>query len=68
MKPFEAMLITGIDGKQQWVVKDLEESTTEKVVKLLNEGMSQNEIAEELKISKGTVSKHKQKAINRKLL
>ena len=68
VKPFEAMLITGIDGKQQWVVKDLEESTTEKVVKLLNEGMSQNEIAEELKISKGTVSKHKQKAINRKLL
>lgn len=68
VKPFEAMLITGIDGKQQWVVKDLEESTTEKVVKLLNEGMSQNEIAEELKISKGTVSKHKQKAKDRKLL
>lgn len=68
VKPFEAVLITGIDGKQQWVVKDLEESTTEKVVKLLNEGMSQNEIAEELKISKGTVSKHKQKAKNRKLL
>ncbi len=67
VKPFEAMLIAGIDGKQQWVTKDLEESTTEKVVKLLNEGMSQNEIAEELKISKGTVSKHKQKAKNRKL-
>ncbi len=68
VKPFEAMLITGIDGKQRWVTKDLEESTTEKVVKLLSEGMSQNEIAEELKISKGTVSKHKQKAKDRKLL
>jgi putative DNA primase/helicase len=68
VKPFEAMLIAGIDGKQQWVTKDLEESTTEKIVKLLGEGMSQNEIAEELKISKGTVSKHKQKAKNRKLL
>lgn len=68
VKPFEAMLIAGIDGKQQWVTKDLEESTTEKIVKLLGEGMSQNEIAEELKISKGTVSKHKQKAKDRKLL
>ena len=68
VKPFEAMLITGVDGKQQWVVSDLEENTTEKVVKLLGEGLSQNEIAAELKVSKGTVSKHKQKAINRKLL
>lgn len=67
VKPFEAMLTTGIDGRQIWTVKDLEESTTDKIAKLLEEGLTQNEIAEELKISKGTVSKHKKKAINRKI-
>lgn len=68
VKPFEAALITSPDGKQQWIIKDLEESLTEKVAKLLNEGVPQYEIVEELKISKGTVSKHKKKAAGLGLL
>ena len=36
-----------------------EESLTGKIMKLINEGISQNEIAEELKISRETVSKYK---------
>ncbi len=62
VKPFEAQLITGPDGKQTWAMKDLEESMTEKVANLMNDGIPQGEIAELLKVSKGTVSKHKQKA------
>lgn len=62
VKPFEAKLITGPDGKHLWGMKDLEESLTEKVANLLNDGIPQNEIADLLKVSKGTVSKHKQKA------
>ncbi len=61
VKPFEAKLIT-IDGIQQWTIKDLEESLTERVANLLNEGIPQSEIYELLGVSKGTVSKHKKKA------
>ncbi|NUN23900.1 MAG: AAA family ATPase [Candidatus Jettenia caeni] len=68
VKPFEAALITGSDGSQQWTIKDLKESLTEKVAKLLNEGVPQYEIAEELKITKGTVSKYKKKAAELGLL
>lgn len=62
VKPFEAQLISSPDGKHSWVVKDLEESLTAKVANMLNDGVPQGEIAELLKVSKGTVSKHKQKA------
>lgn len=61
VKPFEAKLVT-IDGIQQWTVKDLEESLTERVANLLNEGIPQSQIHELLGVSKGTVSKHKKKA------
>jgi putative DNA primase/helicase len=62
VKPFEAKLTTMPDGTQQWAIKDLEDSLTEKVADLLGEGMSQNDIAGILDISQGTVSKHKRKA------
>lgn len=66
-KPFEAMLMEK-DGKLLWMCKDLDQSLTEKVAELLNQGLLQNEIAEELKISKGTVSKHKNKAVSQGLI
>lgn len=68
VKPFEAQLTISADDKFIWSTKDLEESMTEKVAQLLNEGMAQKDIADFLKISKGTVSKHKYKAIERGLL
>lgn len=62
-KPFEARLITLPDGFQSWSLKPLEDSTAEKVAKLLNEGVPQSEIAELLGVCKGTVSKAKTKAV-----
>jgi DNA-binding CsgD family transcriptional regulator len=67
VKPFEAKLMT-IKGIQQWNFKDLEESLTERIANLLNESVPQNEIAELLGVSKGTVSKHKHKAQSQGLL
>lgn len=61
-KPFEAQLATNPCGKTGWVTRSLEESTYDKVVSLLNDGLSQKEISDELKISKGTVSKYVKRA------
>jgi putative DNA primase/helicase len=63
-KPFEAQLNTNpISGLQEWTVKSLDKSTAEKVAALLDDGLSQMEIAEMLKITKGAVSKAKKKAL-----
>lgn len=61
-KPFEAQLTTKPDGLQAWTIKALEESTAEKVVALLKEGLSQVEVAEILGINKSNVSRAKKKA------
>lgn len=68
VKPFEAKLTTDHDGKQIWTIKDLEENLIKKVADLLNDGIPQNEIVELLKISKGYVSKLKNRAISLSLL
>jgi putative DNA primase/helicase len=68
VKPFEVHLMNESDGKLSWNLKDLEESLTERVAQLLNEGIAQKDIADMLKISKGTVSKHKHKAAEQGLL
>jgi DNA-binding CsgD family transcriptional regulator len=67
VKPFEAKLYTA-NGIQQWAIKTLEESLTERVANLLNDGIPQNELAELLGVAKGTVSKHKRKAQTQGLL
>ncbi len=56
VKPFEAGLIAGEDGFT-WQLRTIEESLQDKVGKLLDEGYSQKDIAEELEISKGYCSK-----------
>jgi len=61
-KPVEAMLTTGEDQIQTWTIKELEQSTAEKVAALLNEGVPQREIAEMIGITKGAVSKAKNRA------
>ena len=58
IEPFEAQLVTDNSGKQYWQVKLLEQSTFDKVTDLLNKGLNQAEIAEELNIHKSTVSRH----------
>jgi len=62
VKPFETMLVTNPDGIQEWTMKDLEESLTQRIASLLNEGIPQHEIADMIGVAKGTVSKHKNKA------
>ena len=67
VKPFETKLITDHTGSR-WEVKDLEQSLTERVADLLKEGIPQHEIPDLLNVSKGTVSKHKRKAMDMGLL
>jgi putative DNA primase/helicase len=67
VKPFEVKLMADVEHLD-WQIKDLEESLTERVAGLLNENIPQNELAEMLQISKGTVSKHKKRAHDQGLL
>lgn len=67
-RPFVATLSTTPDGKQEWLLRPLEESNIEKVAALINDGVPQNEISELLGITKGTVSKAKKKAAGLGLL
>lgn len=49
-------------GNPAWLYSRLEDSTFDKVVNLINEGLSQAEIASELDINKSNVSRHVKKA------
>jgi|688.fasta_scaffold353512_1 hypothetical protein len=60
-REFEAQLIDD-GGKTNWQTRSLEESNYEKTYKLLNEGLKQKEIASELNLNKGTVSRYVQRA------
>ncbi|AHF00270.1 AAA family ATPase [Thioalkalivibrio paradoxus] len=62
VQPIEATLTTGPDGLMTWATRTVEESTFDRVVDLLNEGMSQSEIATELEVNKSTVSRHAKRA------
>lgn len=61
-KPFEAQLNINPSGLQEWTIKNLDKSTAEKVAALLDEGLTQMEIAEMLKLTKGAVSKARKRA------
>jgi putative DNA primase/helicase len=56
-KPFEAQLWQETPGVFSWKTKTLEDSMLAKVERLMDEGYEQKDIAEELEISKGYVSK-----------
>lgn len=62
VKPLEATLTTDDHGIMAWHTRTVEDSTFDRVVGLLNEGMSQNEVANELNINKSSVSRHAKKA------
>ena len=61
-KSFEAHLTVDQHNKPCWVTRDIEESTYYKVINMLNDGMSQKEIVNELDIHKSNVSRHAQRA------
>lgn len=56
--PFEARMATDAEGRQLWTTRTLEESTRERVAALLQDGLSQQDIAAELGLAKSTVSHH----------
>ncbi len=60
--PFEARLTTDGTGIATWTTRDLEDSNFDKVVSMLNSGLAQKDIAEELGLNKSTVSRHASKA------
>jgi hypothetical protein len=66
--PIEARLLTDADGRITWATRSLEESTFDKVMDLLNEGLSQAEVARELEIHRSSVSRHAGRAKEKGLL
>lgn len=62
VEPIEVQLIMQPDGRESWSVLTLEESTYDKVVSMINDGMSQSDIASELGLNKSSVSRHVKKA------
>ncbi|MDO9069795.1 MAG: AAA family ATPase [Deltaproteobacteria bacterium] len=62
VKPFEATLHLGNGQEMSWSTRSIEQTTLDKVVTLFNEGVKQNDIAEELRIDKSNVSRHVKKA------
>jgi putative DNA primase/helicase len=68
VQPIEARLTTAPDGTMEWTTRAVEACTFERVVSLLNEGMNQKDIAQELGLNKSTVSRHARKAKREGLL
>lgn len=67
-EPLSCKLLTHPFNQPTWAYSRLEDSTFDKVVTMMNEGMSQNEIASELDINKSTVSRHVSKAKEQSLI
>ncbi|HNN29921.1 MAG TPA: MarR family transcriptional regulator, partial [Agitococcus sp.] len=61
-EPLSCQLGHDQHGQTAWLYSRLEDSTFDKVVNLINEGLSQAEIASELDINKSNVSRHVKKA------
>jgi len=58
----EIELTTAPDGRISWAYQSLQDSTYQRVVGLLNEGLTQSEIARELEINKSNVNRHAKRA------
>jgi putative DNA primase/helicase len=61
-EPLSCRLGTDEHHAPAWLYSRLEDSTFDKVVTLINEGLSQAEIASELDINKSNISRHVKKA------
>ena len=57
-KPFEARLMLNERGHLIWTHRSLETTTYERVCRLIDQGLSQKEVAMELGINKSNVSRH----------
>ena len=62
------LTLAGDQSQVDWICKTVEQSTFDRVVALSKEGISQIEIAEELKVNKSTVSRHLRSARDQGLI
>ncbi len=62
VRPIEARLCTDDDGVMTWETRTVEDSTFDRVVELMNDGLTQKDVATELNINKSTVSRSVKKA------
>lgn len=60
--PVEAQLTVDSDGQCTWALRSVSDTTFDRVISLANEGLSQSEIANELELSRSTVSRAWRKA------
>jgi RecA-family ATPase len=67
-RPFEAQLCNDGNGKYSWNYQSTEESTYQKVVSMLNDGVIQKDISIDLGINKSTVSRCAKRAREEGLL
>ncbi len=67
-KPFEARLCTNQNDVFYWEVLSLEEGNYQRAVTLANDGLKQKDIAIELGLNKGTISKYMSQARQEGLL
>ncbi len=67
-KSFEASLVCDHQGNLIWKTNSLKETTYQQVVRLLNTGMTQEQIAKELSRNPSTISRHANKAYSEGLI
>ena len=60
--PFSAQLMTNDEGKQYWITAPLVESNYERTIQLIEEGLSQADIARKLNVGPPAISKHVSRA------
>ena len=70
VKPFTAKLVKGAEGCFTWTLKDVEEDTETRLVKLIEDtgGISVTDAAEEIGVTKSTISKVKKRLIDKGIL
>lgn len=58
VEPFEAGIQAGVDGRQQWTIKSLENSIDDRIIELYGlDGMTMTDMARELDRNKSTISR-----------
>lgn len=59
---FEAQLITTPSGVSEWIIRPINNSSYDEIVKLANAGFKQKDIAKKMNIDKSNVSRHVKRA------
>lgn len=62
VQPFEAALTVGSDNRATWAIRQIEDSTLDRVVRLAGEGLKRHEIADELGVNRSTITRAWRKA------